>query len=383
MATHKSMLLSWAKTSEHASTSARAIRKRTPLTVIAESAFVEMLRFERRRTERSGRQFMLVLLKSKDFRGKGAAPFLSGVVGAVSAATRETDVLGWYEQDATLGLLMTEIGLADKATTEVIVKKISEVLRKAMSPESFKRLSLVFRIFPQEIEKESTRKRHFTVYPDLAKSQSPGKHTHLLKQSMDVLGSLIALIVFAPAILVISVLIKLTSRGPVLFCQKRVGQYGKEFCFLKFRTMYVNNDPAIHREYTARLIEGKADVEEGKGIYKLVNDPRITPLGRFLRRTSLDELPQFINILRCEMSLVGPRPPLPYEYERYQTWHRRRVLELKPGLTGLWQVYGRSRTSFNEMVRMDLNYADMRSFWFDCKILLKTPAAMISGRGAC
>lgn len=353
------------------------------MTVIPETSFVEMLRFERRRTERSGRQFMLVLLSSKEFRGKSVGPFLAGIVAAISASTRETDVLGWYEQDATLGLLMTEIGQADTATTETIVKKISEAVRKAISPESFKRLSLVFRIFPQEIEKESSKKGHFTVYPDLAKRHSPKKHAHLLKSSMDIVGSVLALIIFLPVILVVSILIKLTSQGPVLFCQKRVGQYGKEFRFLKFRTMYVNNDPAIHREYTARLIEGKGDLGEGKGVYKLANDPRITPLGRFLRRTSLDELPQFINILRCEMSLVGPRPPLPYEYERYQPWHRRRVLELKPGLTGHWQVHGRSRTSFNEMVRMDLNYADMRSFWVDCKILLETPGAMVSGKGAC
>lgn len=353
------------------------------MVVIPEPGFVGMLRFERRRTERSGRQFMLVLLSSKEFRGKTVSPFLTGIVAAISASTRETDVLGWYEQDATLGLLMTEIGQADKATTETIVKKISEAVRNAVSPESFKRLNLVFRVFPQAVESDSTKNGRFTVYPDIAKRHGLKRHAHLLKRSMDIAGSVLALVVFAPAIVVISILIKLTSRGPVLFCQERVGQYGKKFSFLKFRTMYVNNDPAIHREYTARLIEGKGDLGEGRGVYKLSNDPRVTPLGRFLRRTSLDELPQFINILRCEMSLVGPRPPLPYEYERYQPWHRRRVLELKPGLTGHWQVHGRSRTSFNEMVRMDLNYANMCSFWVDCKILLQTPGAMLSGRGAC
>jgi lipopolysaccharide/colanic/teichoic acid biosynthesis glycosyltransferase len=147
--------------------------------------------------------------------------------------------------------------------------------------------------------------------------------------------------------------------------------------------MYVDNDSQIHRDYIAKLIAGKGDLGEGRGIYKLVNDPRITAIGRFLRKTSLDELPQFVNVLMNDMSLVGPRPPLPYEYERYQTWHRRRVLELKPGLTGLWQVEGRSRTTFDEMVRMDLRYANIRSLWVDCKILLQTPAAMLTGRGAC
>jgi lipopolysaccharide/colanic/teichoic acid biosynthesis glycosyltransferase len=162
-----------------------------------------------------------------------------------------------------------------------------------------------------------------------------------------------------------------------------MGQYGKEFCFYKFRTMYVDNDSQIHRDYIAKLIAGEGDLGDGRGIYKMVNDPRITAVGRFLRKTSLDELPQFVNVLMNDMSLVGPRPPLPYEYERYQIWHKRRVLELKPGLTGLWQVQGRSRTTFDEMVRLDLRYAKIRSLWVDLQILIRTPAAMLSGRGAC
>ena len=200
---------------------------------------------------------------------------------------------------------------------------------------------------------------------------------------MDIFGSLVALIVFLPAFAVIALLVKMTSKGPILFCQKRVGQYGKEFNFFKFRTMYVDNDSLIHQEYIAKLIAGDGDLGQGKGIYKLINDPRITPLGRFLRKSSLDELPQFVNVLKNDMSLVGPRPPLPYEFERYQIWHKRRVLELKPGLTGLWQVEGRSRTTFDEMVRMDIKYANMSSIWVDLKILLQTPAAMFSGRGGC
>jgi lipopolysaccharide/colanic/teichoic acid biosynthesis glycosyltransferase len=189
--------------------------------------------------------------------------------------------------------------------------------------------------------------------------------------------------VFLPVFAVIALLVKMTSKGPVLFCQKRIGQYGKEFTFFKFRTMYADNDPRIHQEYIAKLIAGDGDLGQGKGIYKLINDPRVTPLGRFLRKSSLDELPQFVNVVKNDMSLVGPRPPLPYEFERYQIWHKRRVLELKPGLTGLWQVEGRSRTTFDEMVRMDIKYANTRSVWVDLKIILQTPAAMFSGRGGC
>jgi len=192
-----------------------------------------------------------------------------------------------------------------------------------------------------------------------------------------------AILLFLPLFLVIAVLVKLSSPGPVFFRQKRLGQYGQHFNFFKFRTMYVNNDPRIHQEYVARLIAGSRDAGQGSATFKLKNDPRVTPLGRFLRKSSLDELPQFFNVLRNDMSLVGPRPPLPYEYERYQVWHRRRVLEMKPGITGLWQVEGRSRTTFEEMVRIDLRYAGSRSFWVDLKILLLTPAAVLSGRGAC
>jgi lipopolysaccharide/colanic/teichoic acid biosynthesis glycosyltransferase len=150
--------------------------------------------------------------------------------------------------------------------------------------------------------------------------------------------------------------------------------------------MYVNNDASQHKEYVRKLIAGQADRQtnsEGEGIFKLTNDPRITPVGNFLRRTSLDEFPQFFNVLRGDMSLVGPRPALPYEVEAYATWHRRRLLEAKPGITGLWQVQGRSRVGFDEMVRLDLRYARNCSPWLDLKILARTPRAVIAGNGAC
>ena len=150
--------------------------------------------------------------------------------------------------------------------------------------------------------------------------------------------------------------------------------------------MHVNNDPSVHKEYVTKLIAGQAEREgsngNGKGVYKLTNDRRITPVGKFLRRTSLDELPQFLNVLRGDMSLVGPRPAIPYEVAAYETWHRRRVLEVKPGITGSWQVNGRSRVKFNEMVRLDLQYAKSWSPWMDINILMRTPRAVIRGDGA-
>ena len=160
----------------------------------------------------------------------------------------------------------------------------------------------------------------------------------------------------------IAVVIKLESRGPVLFSQRRAGMHGRPFRIYKFRTMTQDGD-------------------RGEPLRSL-HDPRVTRFGRYLRRTSLDELPQFLNVLKGEMSLVGPRPPIPYELEVYDIWHRRRVLEVKPGITGLWQVNGRSRLRFDDMVRLDLQYARAWSPWLDIKILLRTPRAVLSGEGA-
>jgi lipopolysaccharide/colanic/teichoic acid biosynthesis glycosyltransferase len=183
----------------------------------------------------------------------------------------------------------------------------------------------------------------------------------------------------------IAALVKLSSRGPVIFRQARIGQMTRPFTMFKFRTMYTGADPQLHREFVQSFIKANGtDPQPGKeGFFKLTNDPRITSVGRILRSTSLDELPQLWNVLRGDMSLVGPRPPLPYELNDYELWHRRRVLEARPGLTGLWQVTGRSRTTFDEMVRLDLQYARRRSLWTDIKILFGTPRAVISGKGAC
>jgi lipopolysaccharide/colanic/teichoic acid biosynthesis glycosyltransferase len=164
-----------------------------------------------------------------------------------------------------------------------------------------------------------------------------------------------------------------------------VGQYGRSFTFLKFRSMYANNDHSVHKEFVSQLIASRPQTgqgEAGKQVFKIKNDTRITRIGGFLRRTSLDELPQFFNVLCGDMSLVGPRPPIPYELAAYQTWHRRRLLDVKPGITGLWQVTGRSTVKFDEMVRLDLRYALSWSPWLDLRILLRTPLAVIKGSGA-
>jgi len=192
----------------------------------------------------------------------------------------------------------------------------------------------------------------------------------------------VLLCLLGPLLALVAAAIKVNSKGPVIFRQVRVGQHGQPFNFLKFRSMYVGSDAAIHREYVTTFISGGAPPIGTDGVYKITNDPRVTAVGRWLRKSSLDELPQLWNVLRGDMSLVGPRPPIPYECECYALWHRRRVLEVKPGITGLWQVTGRSRLNFDDMVRLDLKYSKQWSIWLDIKILLQTPKAVLMGEGA-
>ena len=203
---------------------------------------------------------------------------------------------------------------------------------------------------------------------------------------MDIIGALAGIIIFSPVMLIISILIKITSCGPILFRQKRLGFLGKKFTFLKFRSMYTDCSEDRHKEYVTRLIKNCVETDSQnstcKPTYKMNDDPRITPFGLFLRKSSLDELPQLFNVLKGEMSLVGPRPPIPYEVEKYENWHFRRVLEVKPGITGLWQVEGRSTTTFDEMVRLDIAYVNKFSLWLDLKILFKTIWVVFSGKGA-
>ena len=246
-------------------------------------------------------------------------------------------------------------------------------------------MRISFHFFPDDWDHDNSgRPSNPSLYPDLL---TPDKSKHSLlrtKQVMDAVGSAVILILCAPLLLIIALAIKLSSKGPVLYRQQRVGQYGQNFTFLKFRSMHTDNDNSVHREYVTKLIAGKAEHklfdENGEGVYKLTNDKRVTRIGKFLRKTSLDELPQLMNVLKGDMSLVGPRPPIPYELAAYQTWHRRRVLEVKPGITGLWQVNGRNRIKFDEMVRLDLQYAKSWSPWLDVKILMRTPGAVFRGR---
>jgi len=207
----------------------------------------------------------------------------------------------------------------------------------------------------------------------------------IAKRFVDLSVSVIAIVAFAPLLILIALLVKLFSPGPVLFRQIRAGRNGTPFTFYKFRTMKHNIDDTIHREYATNFIGGKElrlrDERKDSKIYKMPDDPRITPIGRVLRRTSLDELPQLFNVVKGEMSLVGPRPPIAYELTIYKEWHKRR-LKAKPGITGLWQVSGRSSVPFHDMVLLDLYYINRWSLSLDIEIILKTIPVVLCGKGA-
>jgi lipopolysaccharide/colanic/teichoic acid biosynthesis glycosyltransferase len=357
--------------------------------MISEEQFRRMLCRERKRSERSRKHLLLMLIDSKGMKHrKGDAALMGKIAGVLDQAIRETDLAGWFETGSVLGVIFTELGGTDvSAAVKIIESKVTTGLQKVFRPAQLSNFQLSFYAFPDGWEGNGHgRPVDAALYPDLFEVEKKKKLSLLIKRVMDSVGSAAALIILSPACLVLAALIKLTSKGPVFFRQERVGQYGVPFVFLKFRSMRVSTDATIHKEYVRNFIAGNVGNSGANGdekvVYKITNDPRVTWVGKIMRRTSLDEVPQFWNVLMGEMSLVGPRPPIPYEIEAYDIWHRRRLLEAKPGITGLWQVHGRSKTTFDEMVRLDLQYSRTWSPMLDLKILLQTPRAVFSGDGA-
>lgn len=357
--------------------------------LLPQTIFLKILCMERRRTERSGRHFVLMLLDAGSLLQGEHPELLPKLASALSRSTRDTDVKGWYKQGTAIGVIFTEIETATgDSIVQTLSRKVSSELYPCLSVEEINHIKLSFHIFPEDWDDKS---RNDPVTSSLQMALAHDLHRKKialqLKRLLDIGGSLAALVAFLPVFLAVAVAVRLTSKGPVLFRQTRVGQYGKRFTFLKFRSMYVNNDPSIHQKYVKSFISGSSDSALGtdtqQAVYKLVADPRVTKVGRFIRKTSLDELPQFWNVLTGDMSLVGPRPPVPYEFEHYDLWHKQRLSAVKPGITGLWQVDGRSRVKFDDMVRLDIRYAKSWSLWLDLKILLQTPRAVVTGAGAC
>jgi lipopolysaccharide/colanic/teichoic acid biosynthesis glycosyltransferase len=350
--------------------------------VIHEQFFRTIVSRERRRADRTHQPFVLLLVSARAGGGERAALWAT-VIEAVAAARSDTDVLGWFEWHAVLGLTVSDVhGIGLAAGCAAIEQRVRAELARRLDPATAARVSIRFHVHPAAVPEAAPAP---VAYPALPAQRESGMLYEPLKRALDIVGSLVLLALLLPLFLVIAVLVKARSAGPVFYRQTRIGRGMKPFIMLKFRTMTVGADHGLHQEFVSSFINGGAAAHRrgNEMVFKLANDPRVTGIGRVLRATSLDELPQLWNVLRGDMSLVGPRPPLAYELAQYKPWHRRRLLEAKPGITGLWQVTGRSRTTFDEMVRLDLRYARTRSLWTDVRILVATPAAVISGRGAC
>jgi len=309
------------------------------------------------------------------------------VIGVVD--TRSVDSQLKYEDVPVIGTLesLPEL-IRDSGANEVIIAdadvnadKLFEVMMRCG-----RRRGVEFRIAPSLFNclPRKTEIDQIGVLPMIRLFREPlSNSARILKRSFDLVVSALATVLLLPLWLLVALLIKLDSKGPVFYTQERVGMDGRLFLLLKFRTMHAGADSELHREYQKAFIAGRAEANlgnEGKPTYKLLADPRITRVGKILRRTSLDEVPQLLNVLTGDMSVVGPRPPIPYEVEAYELWHRKR-LDMKPGLTGLWQVSGRNRLPFEEMVRLDLFYIENWSLLLDLKIILRTGFVMLGGQG--
>ena len=352
------------------------------LDLLREEPFLNVLHIEQKRTERSGRRFVLLMIHCSDILTDGdPRKSLEDILVSLKASIRATDITGWYKHGAILGIIFTELGSADRRTvTQALHSKVTKALSTALTTDQAHQAVLSFHVFPDDRDNDDVDPGSGSRLPaDPVEARIPRKTAKAVKRLIDITGSASALVLLAPLLAAIAAAVRLTSKGPVLFKQQRIGHHGRHFSFWKFRSMQCDNNPAIHEEFVKTLI---ASQNGDQKLYKIANDPRVTPIGRFLRRTSLDELPQLFNVLIGDMSLVGPRPPIPYEVKYYDTWHRRRVLAAKPGITGLWQVKGRSRVGFDDMVRLDLRYAISWSLWLDLKILLQTPLAVLGGEGA-
>jgi lipopolysaccharide/colanic/teichoic acid biosynthesis glycosyltransferase len=353
--------------------------------------FKRMIALERRRAERSKESFLLILFEISPLLQESKQPgrILDRVASALLSAIRDTDMIGWYKERTKLGVVCTGLQANDNTKNgivSVILNRVTATLQSALSSDQFNQVKISFHLFPDEWDHDDSGiPCNRVFYPDLTRPDKGKRSALVIKRVIDVFGSALILIPCAPLLLLIALAIKVSSKGPVLFRQERVGLNGHHFTFLKFRSMFVDNDDTAHKDFVTRFIADEAQPQPLNGNserpYKLAEDKRITRVGKFLRGTSMDELPQLLNVLKGEMSLVGPRPPLPYEVAAYETWHRRRLLEAKPGMTGLWQVTGRSRVKFDEMVRLDLRYSATWTPWLDIWIILQTPLAVIKGTG--
>lgn len=340
--------------------------------------FLKQLHLETLRAQRSKSTLSIILL-TLDKAANLESLNMNEILGLIRKKTRDTDISGFVNHKAICVLLPD----TDESGAKEICAKLANKIPQ---------LTITSSTYPDHIFESLTK--NGCVQPDAfpfeiwdpMELRGASWLKSFLKRGMDIVGSIIGILVFMPVMLITALAIKLTSPGPVIFSQTRLGKHGAPFTFYKFRSMHVNMDNQLHRDYVHDFIKGRHEkINQGDAetpIYKIKSDPRITKVGKFIRKTSIDELPQFFNVLKGDMSLVGPRPPLPYEAENYQAWHLRRILDMKPGITGLWQVEGRSKTQWDDTVRLDIRYIKSWSLLLDLKILLRTFKEVLKCRGA-
>jgi lipopolysaccharide/colanic/teichoic acid biosynthesis glycosyltransferase len=351
---------------------------RDDIRVLSERLFNHLLLLERKRSQRTGDPFVLMILDLSKL-AEDEALEVSSICTALRSETRDTDLCGWYRAPLLFGMIFTALQATDRKAVEIAISnKVESALGALYGPDGMNRIRISFHYFPEKVDSAASASSE-DIHDPTAMNTLSNTLNRTVKRAIDIGGSFFLLMALFPVFILIALFVKLSSKGPVLFRQCRVGKGGTQFSCLKFRTMHTDCGNEIHKQYVQKLIESGADQQ---GVYKIVNDPRITPVGKYLRKFSLDELPQLLNVFCGDMSLVGPRPPIPYEILYYRLWHLRRINESKPGITGMWQVFGRSRTSFDEMVRLDIRYIERQSILLDLKLLCLTPWVVITGSGA-
>jgi len=350
--------------------------------ILSDDLFRSALIRERKRADRFEEVFALLTIEGA--QAVGIPSVLQSIAAAIGLSTRDTDLVGWLDDGATLAVLLPELVSPAQDAAAGIEARIVKQLGSRLGTKTIAQLRVRLHVHAGLGAGDSSEALGRDPLVEEIRSAKQGATLReSLKRALDIAVSLTLLILLSPVFLILAALVKLTSPGPVLFEQSRIGEMAKPFKMLKFRSMHAKAPSELHQQFVTDFIKSRGQAAGGdKSFFKIARDPRITSIGHILRKTSLDELPQLWNVLRGDMSLVGPRPPLQYELDQYRSWHWRRVLEAKPGMTGLWQVEGRSRTTFDEMVRLDLRYVRKRSFWTDIRILVATPRAVITGKGA-
>ncbi len=382
--------------------------------IYSSEEFRVIIERERTRADRDGICFSLVVFDTVNSESNGA---YSGYIvqSLLEQRIRATDEVGWFEKQHIAVLLYNTKSegawcFSDKVRKIIATKASPPRCRVYSYPFDWRSNGDGTKMFENFNSEDVSSNRYSTTSHNQALffEQAPGKqlsstsrsaattineHTRSMmelitlffrgipgwKRVLDIVASASGLFVLSPLLLFVFIIIKIVSPGPVFFKQRRVGYMGKTFNMWKFRTMKVNADVEAHRQHVTKLINGSTGNAEcsKEPMTKLDNDPQIILFGNILRKTCIDELPQLINVLRGEMSLVGPRPPIPYEVDEYLRWHNGRF-DAVPGITGMWQVSGKNRLTFEQMIRLDIQYLRQLSFWLDVKIILMTPFAIIS-----